>query len=225
MEAVAQEKYQAVSNRRNLQWALMPIMLVTLALGWKYPLLGFTVAGAMLTGIVGAFYKGRYVCGNLCPRGAFFDRLIAPLTRRGGIPDFMRGMPFRLGVLSAMMGFMGWRIALNPSDPHHWGLVFWTMCAVTTAAGVGLAFTLHPRAWCAICPMGTMQNLIGGHKDRLQVSHNCRECGRCEAACPMSLSIAEHKETGALTDRDCLKCPECIASCPSNALHWSEKTS
>jgi ferredoxin len=73
--------------------------------------------------------------------------------------------------------------------------------------------------------MGTMQNLIGGHKDRLQVSHNCRECGRCEAACPMSLSIAEHKETGALTDRDCLKCPECIASCPSNALHWSEKTS
>ncbi|WP_429884354.1 4Fe-4S binding protein [Geoalkalibacter halelectricus] len=217
-----EQKYQMVAQRRSLQWVLLPIMLITIALGWKYPLLGFSVAAAMATGMIGGVLRGRYVCGNLCPRGAFFDRMVAPFAPRGKVPAFMRGMPFRLTVLAGLMGFMVWRIAQNPGDLNHWGFVFWTMCALTTAVGLGLAFTLHPRAWCAICPMGTMQNLLGGHKQRLQIASSCRACGKCEGACPMNLSIAADKKLGALQDRDCLKCPECIAACPVNALQWPD---
>ncbi|WP_305044651.1 4Fe-4S binding protein [Geoalkalibacter sp.] len=222
LNVLAQEKYQLVSQRRALQWFLLPVMLVTIALGWKYPLLGFTVAAAMATGMIGGVLRGRYVCGNLCPRGAFFDRMVAPFAPRRKLPAWMRGLPFRLAVLAGLMGFMIWRIAQNPGDLNHWGLVFWSMCALTTAVGLGLAFTLHPRAWCAICPMGTLQNLLGGHKQPLRIAASCRSCGKCEAACPMSLSIMPDKKAGALKDRDCLKCPECIAACPVNALSWPE---
>ena len=36
----------AVARRRRIvQWVLSPLVLIVIALGWKYPLLGFSVAG------------------------------------------------------------------------------------------------------------------------------------------------------------------------------------
>ena len=43
------------------RWALASVMLTVLALGWKYPLLGFVVPVAMLSGMIivaGARYLG-----------------------------------------------------------------------------------------------------------------------------------------------------------------------
>jgi hypothetical protein len=38
----------AVARRRTIQWSLVPVVVVTLALGWKYPALGFSVPVVML---------------------------------------------------------------------------------------------------------------------------------------------------------------------------------
>lgn len=222
MTTLVHGRTATADSRRLRQWLLAPIVVVTIALGWKYPWLGFTVPAAMLLGIAGGLRRGRYVCGNLCPRGSFFDRLIAPLAGHRQIPAALRTMPLRWGVLVLLMGFMAWRLAANPADLAHWGRVFWSMCAMTTAVGVGLALLFHPRSWCAICPVGTLSNAIGGGKYQLGIDSACRECGRCEQSCTFDLAIVRHKEAGAVQERDCLKCSVCVESCPLGALKWPE---
>jgi len=210
-----------MTRRHIIQWCVLPVVIVTWALGWKYPWLGFSVPLVMLAGIVGATVRGRYVCGNLCPRGAFFDRMLAPLTRRRTIPAFFRSVMFRVAVLAAFMALMVFRVSGNPADPMHWGRVFWFMCLATTGIGVLLAIFFHPRVWCAFCPAGTLQNAIGGGKGQLRIdADKCKECGLCEKACPFDLPIVKYKEDGRVRERDCLKCSECVEACPTDALSW-----
>lgn len=222
MTTLAHDRTSTVDARRLRQWLLAPIVVITLALGWKYSWLGFAVPAAMLTGIAGGFMRGRYVCGNLCPRGSFFDRLIASLAARREIPALLRSMPLRWGVFALLMGFMAWRLAANPADLNHWGLVFWSMCAITTAVGVVLALTFHPRSWCAVCPVGTLSSAVGGGRYQLVIDPSCRECGKCEQSCTFDLPIVRHKGAGVVQERDCLKCSVCALSCPRGALRWPE---
>ena len=215
-----------VRNRRLMQWGLLSIVVVTIGLGWRLPWLGFSVPIVMITGVLVSLVRGRYVCGNLCPRGAFYDRLVARFSRRREVPSWLRSMPFRWTVFALLMGFMVFRVAQNPLDPMHWGRVFWLMCVVTTGIGVPLALLHHPRTWCAFCPIGTVQNALGGGRGRLRIdAEACRACRICEAACPMGLAIAEHREAGVVPHRDCAKCSECIAVCPVGALDWPSEPS
>jgi len=208
--------------RLGVKWLLALIMLAVVLLGWRYPMLGFVVPAAMLTGVVGGFFRGRYVCGNICPRGSFFDTYFSLLGTRRPVPDWMAGMPFRWLVLAALMGFMAWRLAQDPGNLEHWGSVFWSMCALTTALGVLLGLAYRPRTWCSFCPVGTLQNVSGGHKAPLQIAFECKSCRLCEKHCPMHLSIAAHREQGALPHRDCLKCSSCASACPAGALSWNK---
>jgi len=207
------------TRRRIIQWLLWPVVVIVVALGWKYPLLGFSVPVVMLMGIAGGIIKGRYVCGHLCPRGAFFDRIVSRVSRKKPIPALFRNRPLRWTLFLLLMAFMLYRISLHPEDLRHWGRVFWLMCTVTSAIGIVLGVAIHPRAWCSFCPMGTMQSALDRGNQQLRIeSSRCISCRACEKACPMNLSIVRFKEQGRLTDRDCLKCPECSAVCPKNAL-------
>jgi ferredoxin-type protein NapH len=210
-----------VAARRQIQWLVAPIVIITIGLGWKYPILGFSVPIVMLMGMAGGVWRGRYVCGNLCPRGSFFDRIISLVSLKKKIPTLLRRMPLRWIIFTAMMSFMVWRLAQNPGDWRHWGQVFWMICVITTSIGIVLGILFHPRTWCAFCPMGTMQNALGGHKHSLLIdAAKCKQCRLCEKACPFQLPIIQDKDRGRLLSRDCLKCPECIAACPAKALKW-----
>ncbi len=63
-------------RRHVIQWFLVPVVIISIALGWKFPWLGFSVPIVMLMGAIINIKKGRYGCGNLCPRGNFFDRIM-----------------------------------------------------------------------------------------------------------------------------------------------------
>jgi len=211
----------AVANnkRRHLvQNLLWPVVVMVIALGWKYPLLGFSVPLVMLAGLIGGFFKGRWVCGHVCPRGGLFDRVIARFSPSRPISPILRNVKFRWAVFAALMGFMALQISRNPTSLEHLGHVFWLMCAVTTALGLALAFVYHPRTWCAFCPMGTMQYALSpkGLGPLLDKSA-CRACGKCEKACPLQLKILERP--GA-DEPDCLSCGECVAACPVRALSF-----
>lgn len=207
-------------KRRLLQWLLAPIAILTLVVGWKFVWLGFTVPVVMAIGVIGGLLRGRYVCGNFCPRGSFFDRILAKMTSNRKIPSALRSMGLRAGIFSVLMGFLLWRLAADPSNADHWGFVFWSMCAITTSVGIVLALLYHPRAWCAVCPVGSLANVIGGDKYQLNIAVDCRECGKCEQSCTFDLPIVKHKDLGVVQERDCLKCSLCLVNCPTGALQW-----
>lgn len=203
------------------KWLLGLIMVTVIALGWKFPLLGFVVPVAMGAGIIGGIFRGRWVCGNLCPRGSFLDTWFNLVSAKDDIPALLKGNKFRWATLSILMSFMVFRLAQNPSDINHWGLIFWQMCLITTLVALGLGLRYNARSWCSFCPVGTMASSIGGGKFPLQVHSSCKVCGLCEDSCPMQLEIAKHRHNGILVERDCLKCSSCIRACPSkNILGW-----
>ena len=208
----------------NYKWLLGLIMVTVIAFGWRYPLLGFVVPAAMGTGILGGFFRGRWVCGNLCPRGSFLDSWFNLISAKIKIPALLKGDRFRWVMLIALMSFMAYRLAQNPTDINHWGFVFWQMCLITTIVALGLGLRYSVRSWCSFCPIGTMASSIGGERYPLQVQSTCKVCGICEDSCPMQLEIARHRHTGASKEKDCLKCSACIKACPRNdVLSWPTK--
>jgi len=202
------------------RWLLGLFMILVIAVGWRYPVMGFAVPAAMLTGMAGGLFKGRYVCGNICPRGSFYDTIFSFVGGRRPVPALFLNAAFRWGIMAMLMGFMAWRLAQNPGDWHHWGTVFWSMCLITTAVGIPLGMIYRSRSWCSFCPVGTVAAAIGGGKYQLAIAHDCRQCGVCETACPMGLTIAEHRDGGALPHHDCIKCSSCADTCPKGALSW-----
>ena len=202
------------------KWFLALVVVVVLALGWRLPALGFIVPVAMAAGMGGGFWRGRWVCGNLCPRGSLLDTWLGALNRRP-VPAWMTRPAVRWSVLVVLIGFMVAQLTVDPGNWRHWGIVFWRMCLITTVAALGLAATYAPRGWCRICPVGTVAAQVGGDKQPLRIAAACRACGLCEQACPMQLTIAEHRHAGQLPARDCLKCSTCVKACPGRMLSWS----
>lgn len=222
MRAVADPISEVVkfSEKPLHRWLLGLFMVSVIALGWKFPLLGFAVPAAMMTGMAGGFFRGRYACGNICPRGSFYDTLFSFFAGKRPLPQFFYNPWFRWGVMAVLMTFMTWRLAQNPGDWRHWGTVFWSMCVITTAVGVPLGMIYRARTWCSFCPVGTFASAVGGSKYQLEIASDCRQCGTCEKQCPMGFSIAEHRDSGSLPHHDCIKCSSCVTSCPRGALAW-----
>ena len=210
--------HRATRTRARLQsllWLTVPLVIIG---GQFWPYLGFIVPVAMLTGMVGGLVRGRWVCGWICPRGGFFERVMGRLSFHLGVPRLLRGYGFRWVVFAALMGFMVYRLSLNPGSAEHWGRVFVMMCTITTALGLVLGVLFQPRTWCAVCPVGTFASSVGGHKAPLTIAPGCVACRKCEKVCPLALEIACHAEAGYLQNKDCVRCQECVKVCPKGLL-------
>lgn len=219
--AYPENNIMTTKKRKLVQWLLSPLVLIVIIFGWKYPWLGFTVPIVMFIGLIGGVLRGRYVCGNVCPRGAFFDRVIAQISFKRGIPEIFRNTYLRIALFVLLIGLLGYRISRNPTEIEHWGRVFWLMCTLTTIVGIVLGIIFHQRSWCVFCPVGSLQNWVGGNRYQLRIDkEKCVECHLCEKTCPLRLPILSYKGTGIMAHRDCLKCSECIAVCLKKALSW-----
>ena len=220
-------KIQAVRAQRarrlkQLFWGLG--FLIILPAGWLYPLVGYFIPACMILGIGLAAFRGRSWCDWLCPRGSFEDALVAGISRGRWIPEVLRRTPVRLGVLAVLMGFLTFQIIRQWPDPRAIGGAFVLMLTLTTTVGVVLGVIFQQRAWCYICPIGTMSNWVGQNRRPLTLaSERCIECSLCAKNCPMQLRPAALKEQPAMAHRgDCLKCSLCVASCPTAALAFQE---
>lgn len=206
------------ARQRSAVWLWWAVPIVAIG-GWWYPYLGLGVLACMLGPVIVAVARGRYWCGWLCPRGAFFDYVMARFSAKRPVPAWLRSRGFRWFAIAFLMGMMGGQLVLAYPNPAAMARVFVVLLGVTTLVGIGLALAYTPRAWCTICPMGTMSSWVSHGKRSLQVSSACRNCNACSKVCPMGLIPFQPDASHA----DCIKCGQCVQRCPVNALTFDQE--
>lgn len=193
------------------------IIVIIISIGGIfYPKLGYFLLLVFATLMIIAPFRGRWFCGNLCPRGSFVDFWLGPISRKVKIPQIFRSMWLRVPIFISLMGFMVFRIIQTQGVVDKVGMVFVTLCILTTSVAILFGVAIAPRAWCSFCPMGTLQRSLGGSKYQLQVDkEKCIECALCQKVCPMQLPVKEIQE-----NPDCIKCARCVEACPKEALRF-----
>jgi len=147
--------------RPFLYWVLAIFLLI----GLFYPWVGLAALLCMTAPVAVAFYRGRYWCGNFCPRGSLFDQVISKVSLKRPIPGWMRTNAFRYFTLAFIMTLFSIQIFWAWGDWAAVGGVFLRVIFLTTIVGVLLGITFNQRTWCAsVCPMGTLANLAAKSK-------------------------------------------------------------
>lgn len=203
-------------SKRKLMLGL--VVVLVLALGWRYPLFGLVVPLVVLSGLTVSVFRGRFFCGNWCPRGAFLDSLPMAVSGWRALPLLFKRRSFRWAAVVLLFSAMIGRGLQDPASFEHWGSVFWQMCLATTAIALVLVVVYRPRAWCAFCPVGTLQGTLGGQRYRWTIKPTCQGCGLCERYCPLSLPIVVNRSAGYIASTDCLKCGRCQEVCSIDAI-------
>lgn len=206
---------------KNVQQYLFWILLIFLALGLVYPVIGVLAMICMLAPVIMAFHKGRYWCGNFCPRGSFYDNILAKISPKKPIPATLRSDGFRVFMVVFIMSIFSIQMYYAWGDLAAMGAVFVRIILITTIVGIVLGIIYHQRTWCSFCPMGTLASWFSGKQKPmpLMVENSCVDCKLCTAACPLQLApytVKGSKE--GFTHSDCLKCSRCIDKCPKKAL-------
>ena len=193
------------------------ILVLIISIGglW-YPKIGYFLIIIFIMLMAISPFRGRWFCGNLCPRGSFNDFWLTRISFKKRIPKYLRNIWLRLPIFIGMMGFMVFRIIRTKGIVDKIGMVFVNICIITTLIAILFGIFISPRAWCSFCPMGTIQRWFGGKKYKLIVDlKKCVKCDICNKICPMHLKVNEiiHKP-------DCIKCGRCIEVCPKKAISF-----
>lgn len=210
-------------KRKRLQAYTSVALPVILVGGWFYPYLGFFLLICMFGAVGLAALRGRTWCDWMCPRGSFYDLFLKRLSRNAEVPSFMRTNAFRSILLGVLMTALGVQIYLARGDANAIGIAFMRVLTVTTTAGIVLGAVFQQRAWCHVCPMGTVGKWLSKYSgSALHVSEHCRDCKLCARVCPMQLKPYESK-SGVMAEGDCIKCATCAVACPINALEFKRE--
>ena len=148
-------------NKRISQAVMIWFLPIIIIGGVVFPVLGYLVFLMMIFFFALAYFKGRFWCGHLCPRGAFLDIALKRLSRGKRIPRLLADKKFRWSVFAVVIAFFIFQFIVSPKDLFSIGTVFVRMCLITTLIAIVIGIPIHERAWCIVCPMGMLQEKIG----------------------------------------------------------------
>lgn len=188
--------------------------------------LRFAIVAAicMIAPIIVSIFKGRFWCGNLCPRGNFYDKVVFKFSNKRKPPKFFKSYYFRALILIIMMIVFISGVSKNWGNLYGIGMVFYRLIVVTTIVGIGLSLIYNHRTWCNFCPMGTLASITSKFrksKKVLQVSTSCVSCKLCEKKCPMGLVPYDYKGD-ILSHPDCIQCGQCVSACPKKSIGYDK---
>ena len=238
------KNYYIKTNRifnpvRKYAWLVTVIVAIG---GLWVPKLGLIVLAIMASLLTTAFFNGRFWCGNVCPHGSLFDRVIHPISRNGKIPALFKSKVF----IVLFFAFFVWNLSRRfikviglwgtYAFLDRLGFVFVMTYLVVMVIGGILAIVATPRTWCQFCPMGSIQKLshmlgklLGvAKKTEKKVTtaahEKCHNCGKCARVCPFQLEpYLEFSENNQFENPNCIKCKTCVANCPAGILSINNK--
>ncbi len=134
-----------------------PVILIG---GLFSTLLGYLVMLFMIFFLTLSYFRGRFWCTNLCPRGAFLDIVLKKFSLRKRIPALFLSKQFKWTVFFAFMIFFILQMVTAEKTLFAVGFVFIKICLLTSIISIVLGVPIHERVWCRFCPMGTLQGKI-----------------------------------------------------------------
>lgn len=186
---------------------------------------GLVAIICMIGPIIISLYKGRFWCGNICPRGSFYDNIVSTFSNNKKVPPFLKSNYFRAIITIFMLSMFSLGISQNWGNLYGIGFVFYRLIVVTTMIGIILSLFYNHRTWCNFCPMGSIAAFISFFKNKknkpslLKVKNSCVSCKICEKNCPMSISPYEFKNN-SITNKDCIQCGKCVYVCPKKSIDY-----
>ena len=177
----------------------------------------------------------RAFCGYLCPIGTISEwtghlaaRLgVRPLRVPRSWDRVLSLAPYAvLGTILCLTWRAG-ELVFRGCDPcyallsrHGEDITFWAY-VVSGGLVVGAVFVRVPFCRWA-CPLAAVMNPLSRFGlARVQRDGDvCSACGKCSAACPMSIPVDQHQEVRVAR---CTSCLECVRACPvssSGGLTW-----
>lgn len=215
----------------SLYWIIITYLIVA----WFFPAIGLIALICMIGPVLTSIWRGRFWCGNICPRGNLYDRLLSKYSPHRPIPRFVRTSGFRLFMVFFIFTMFGLQLSQarwSEGGLAMWsdiGRVFWNIILMTTVVGIVLSFIYAPRTWCSFCPMGTISRWVAPKHEPLpkvfkgiHVSSACKTtCKMCARVCPMQLSPYEASgEASGYLHPDCIKCKKCTLACPTKVVTY-----
>jgi ferredoxin len=200
---------ETLRRRRRYQRYLGAGFLALLALATQYPPVAAAgVLGCASAAVAVAAVRGRYYCNWLCPRGGFLDGYVRLFSRGKRTPAWFSHPYVRLGVVVVAFGLLGAGVLAAWGDPVAMAVPFLTMLGASTLVAVSLGVVYHQRAWCQVCPAGTVAHAADriaetlGRTDspRVEVDADaCVGCSRCGTVCRQEIRPGAYAE-GEVTD-------------------------
>lgn len=145
--------------------AIAFIAAVTIG-GYFYPVIGLAVPGLMALAIVLNLRSRRLFCSSACPNGRALSIAMRPVSRDRRLPPLLA----KPGIRRALCGFMLFCVVnllvRSGGGIAAVGRVFWGIYLLSIGISVAVGVAYKPRAWCAFCPMGTLQDTLAGAAKR-----------------------------------------------------------
>lgn len=133
--------------------------VVFLAVVWGCPALRWLIPACMLAGVSLGVARGRGPwCGKYCLRGNFLEVAGGALNPGGKVPAVFSRPWARYLALSLLMGVMSFNLYAAWPDYRAVGMVFVVLLTATTAVALVFSAVFQRRAWCAVCPVGTISD-------------------------------------------------------------------
>ena len=95
---------------KPLYWIIIAYIL----LGWFFPVIGLVAIICMIGPVLFSIWKGRWWCGNVCPRGNLYSRLLSKYSPHRDIPKFVRTFGFRLFMVFFIFTMFGIQLSFVP---------------------------------------------------------------------------------------------------------------
>ena len=209
---------------------------------WSYLILiAFLIVGAfdfriglialicMIAPVAVSIFKGRFWCGNLCPRGSFYDNVVSKFSNKKKVPKVLKSVYFRGLALALMLTMFTTGMIKNWGDLYGMGFVIYRLIVVTTIVGLILAPFYNERTWCNFCPMGSLAASVAKFRNKknkdksalLSIDDSCVGCKLCTKTCPMGIDVHEYKGD-VLTHYDCIQCGRCVNKCPKKSIGYKK---